>query len=251
MNLIKKKKVLASATRLPETTVVNNLKAPAESYDTLPTTSDDLSLDPSRGVGNLTNFTPSLGSEAGDASMVSYLYSITHDDHDMLYPPGLKKGVVKKLDEINDANALPPYQGNDHSNSLTSRPPHEVSFVPKDIAAHSRKMRELEIRLQVQEDTKKELVNQCLSLQQKIDEDRDRSSKAEEKMALIMQENEKLRKENRKMETRYIKDMDDICNKMKQLDDLLAARDEQLFQLKEELWNVKTTKTWGFYEEES
>jgi hypothetical protein len=101
---------------------------------------------------------------------------------------------------------------------------------------------DLNNKLRVQENTKLELLNQCLNLESRLE-------KNDCKFALVKfykAENNKLREESAKMERDFMNDMNDIVTKMADMsaehEDKLQKRDQRIRALEDELRLLKMAK---------
>jgi hypothetical protein len=101
---------------------------------------------------------------------------------------------------------------------------------------------ELSTRLRIQENTKLELLNQCLRLEGRLEKNDCKHAF----LRIYKTENNKLREESAKMERDFMNDMNEIVTKMtdsaNEYEDKLQQRDLDIKRLKEELRLLKVAK---------
>jgi hypothetical protein len=101
---------------------------------------------------------------------------------------------------------------------------------------------ELSKRLRIQENTKLELLNQCLQLEGRLEKNDCKHAY----LRIYKTENNQLRESSAKMERDFMNDMNEIVIKMKEMDrdytEKLEERDDKIERLEEELKLLKVAK---------
>ena len=102
-----------------------------------------------------------------------------------------------------------------------------------------RQIQELKMKLRVQENTKLELLNQCMKLDHKVERDDSKSAR----VRIYKSENARLREQSAHMEKDFMNEMNKIVVRMAAMErehsSKLQERDEKLKQLEEDLANLK------------
>jgi len=101
---------------------------------------------------------------------------------------------------------------------------------------------ELSKRLRIQENTKLELLNQCLQLEGRLEKNDCKHAY----LRIFKTENNQLRESSAKMERDFMNDMNEIVTKMKEMErdyaEKLEERDDKIERLEDELKLLKVAK---------
>lgn len=117
-----------------------------------------------------------------------------------------------------------------------------VSSIESDVLAQ---IRDLQCRLRMQEETKSELLKQCLRLQKRVTSGAsfavDTGISARH-LKQLKKENLKLKEEHAEREKEYMNTMNELENRIKSMEKSMKERDERILELEKNIAMMKVSK---------
>ena len=117
-----------------------------------------------------------------------------------------------------------------------------VSTIESDVLAQ---IRDLQCRLRMQEETKSELLKQCLRLQKRVTSGASFAADtgiSARYLKQLKKENLKLKEDHAEREKEYMNTMNELETKIKGMEKIMKERDEKILELEKNIAMMKVSK---------